>query len=55
MLVIYTIEDEAKDLNEKLSSIDNPIFKYVSFKLILLEKWIATFQRNELINIKARF
>ena len=46
-LVIYVLEDKAKDLDYKLYSVENKHLKYVLFKLIPLGYRIGSIQMNE--------
>ena len=51
MLVIYALEDKAKDLDYKLYSAENKHLKYVSFKLTPSGHRIGSMQMNEWISI----
>ena len=55
MLVAYTIEDEAEEIDLELIKVDNPKFKYILFKYSLVEERIAAIHANEMVNIKARY
>ena len=48
MLVVYTIESEAEEIDVNLLQMDNPIFKYLSFHHSMAEQRIATMHTNEM-------
>ena len=55
VLMIYTIQDEAKETDQKLFSTTFKKFKYVSFKLSSSLQRLAAMHSNEMKNPKAKY
>jgi len=55
VLMVYTIIDEASQLDRQIFNAKYKVFKYVSYKLLDSDQCLAAIHNNEMTNVKARF
>jgi len=55
IIIIYTVETKANDIDEKLVNINHPSIQYISFKRYTVLERIGAIYINEIINVKVWF
>ena len=53
--MIYAIQSEAKEIDQKLFNAQFKRFKYASYKLSDSDQCLVLMYKNDIINTKARF
>ena len=55
VLVIYAVEEKAKEISLKLQQIVSRHYKYILYKNTTAQERLATMQVNDMMNISSRY